>query len=167
MLNQLESLKKQVGGSNTLVDNWLTIRKQLLVTYYNVVGIKPGKASLAMLNEKTLDNFCQNLVDYLSAGHFNIYERLVNEMEGSSPYIAAHQLYPLLEENTQQLMSQYDTWLEHAIDNGNCAELQQALSQIGEALEARFMLEDKLIVLAFNNDLRDASNTPDSLARPA
>ena len=104
MLNQLESLTERVRGSNKLVDRWLHVRKHLLVAYYNLVGIKPGKESFMRLNEKALDDFCQSLVDYLSDGHFNIYERIIREMEGTTPYLAASKLYPLLEANTQQII---------------------------------------------------------------
>ncbi len=161
MLNQLESLTERVRGSNKLVDRWLHVRKHLLVAYYNLVGIKPGKESFMRLNEKALDDFCQSLVDYLSDGHFNIYERIIREMEGTTPYLAASKLYPLLEANTQQIMDYYDSTLENAIDHDNYLEFQQALSDLGEALEERFTLEDKLISLVL-----DAS-PEDNIARPA
>ena len=141
MLNQLESLTERVRGSNKLVDRWLHVRKHLLVAYYNLVGIKP--------------------VDYLSDGHFNIYERIIREMEGTAPYLAASKLYPLLEANTQQIMDYYDSTLENAIDHDNYLEFQRALSDLGEALEERFTLEDKLISLVL-----DAS-PEDNIARPA
>ena len=165
MLNQLENLTERVGGSNKLVDRWLHVRKHLLVAYYNLVGIKPGKESYMRLNEKALDDFCQSLVDYLSNGHFNIYVRFIREMEGNSPYLAATKLYPLLEANTQQIMDYYDSTLENAIDQDNYLEFQQALSDIGEALEQRFTLEDNLIALALDHNLK-ASNE-DNVARPA
>ncbi|EOV2668255.1 TPA: sigma D regulator [Enterobacter ludwigii] len=165
MLNQLESLTERVRGSNKLVDRWLHVRKHLLVAYYNLVGIKPGKESFMRLNEKALDDFCQSLVDYLSDGHFNIYERIIREMEGTSPYLTASKLYPLLEANTQQIMNYYDSALENAIDHDNYLEFQQALSDLGEALEERFSLEDKLIALVLDNDSK-ASNE-DNIARPA
>lgn len=57
MLNQLENLTERVGGSNKLVDRWLQVRKHLLVAYYNLVGLKPGKESFMRLNEKALDDF--------------------------------------------------------------------------------------------------------------
>lgn len=159
MLNQLENLTERVGGSNELVDRWLQVRKHLLVAYYNQVGLKPGKESFMRLNEKALDDFCQSLVDYLSSGHFSIYERIIGEMEGDTPLLAATRLYPQLEANTQQMMDYYDTCLENAIDHDNYLEFQQALSDIGESLEARFALEDKLIALAvahnLSNDVRD------------
>ena len=165
MLSQLESLTERVRGSNKLVDRWLHVRKHLLVAYYNLVGIKPGKESFMRLNEKALDDFCQSLVDYLSDGHFNIYERIIREMEGTSPYLTASKLYPLLEANTQQIMNYYDSTLENAIDHDNYLEFQQALSDLGEALEERFSLEDKLIALVLDNDSK-ASNE-DNIARPA
>ena len=165
MLNQLESLTESVRGSNKLVDRWLHVRKHLLVAYYNLVGIKPGKESFMRLNEKALDDFCQGLVDYLSDGHFNIYERIIREMEGTSPYLTASKLYPRLEANTQQIMNYYDSTLENAIDHDNYLEFQQALSDLGEALEERFSLEDKLIALVLDNDSK-ASNE-DNIARPA
>ena len=165
MLNQLESLTERVRGSNKLVDRWLHVRKHLLVAYYNLVGLKPGKESFMRLNEKALDDFCQSLVDYLSDGHFNIYERIIREMEGTTPYLAASKLYPLLEANTQQIMDYYDSTLENAIDHDNYLEFQQALSDLGEALEERFTLEDKLIALALDHGL-DVGHE-DNVARPA
>ena len=165
MLNQLQSLTERVRGNNKLVDRWLHVRKHLLVAYYNLVGIKPGKESFMRLNEKALDDFCQSLVDYLSDGHFNIYERIIREMEGTTPYLAASKLYPLLEANTQQIMDYYDSTLENAIDHDNYLEFQQALSDLGEALEERFTLEDKLIALVLDNNLN--ISTSDNVARPA
>lgn len=165
MLNQLESLTERVRGSNKLVDRWLHVRKHLLVAYYNLVGIKPGKESFMRLNEKALDDFCQSLVDYLSDGHFNIYERIIREMEGTTPYLAASKLYPLLEANTQQIMDYYDSTLENAIDHNNYLEFQQALSDLGEALEERFTLEDKLIALVLDNDVNTSNE--ENVARPA
>ena len=149
MLNQLESLKERIHGHHRLVDRWLNIRKHLLVAYYNLVGLKPGKESFMRLNEKALDDFCQRLVDYLSAGHFSIYERIIHKMEGNSPLLNADKIWPLLDANTQQIMDYYDSALENAIDQDNVYAFQQALSDIGEALEARFLLEDQLIMLTF------------------
>ncbi|GHD97735.1 MULTISPECIES: sigma D regulator [Pseudocitrobacter] len=162
MLNQLESLTEHVGGSNKLVDRWLNIRKQLLIAYSNLIGIKPGKESFIRLNEKALDDFCQRLVDYLSSCHFSIYERILHKLEGDAALLTATKIWPKLEANTQQIMDYYDSSLETAIDHDNCFEFQQALSDIGEALEARFVLEDKLIMLVL-----DAMHNNAGIKRPA
>lgn len=151
MLNQLENLTERVGGSNELVDHWLHARKHLLVAYYNMVGIKPNKESHTALDEKALDTFCQGLVDYLSSGHFNIYNRIMSKLEDENPSSDATQIYSKLETNTQKIMDLYDSHLENAIDADDWSGFQQVLSQVGELLEAHFSLEDKLIMLAIDN----------------
>ncbi|WP_158781646.1 sigma D regulator [Pantoea sp. BAV 3049] len=168
MLNQLEVLTARVGGCSDLVDFCLRSRKQLLVAYYQMVGIKPNKDSLTTLDENALDTFCQSLVDYLSTGHFTIYERFIEEMEGSEQLAKAALIYPSLQANTEQIMQVYDSHLENAIDDDNCLAFQTALSAVGEALEARFTLEDKFIQLALNKNSEQLGAANDSsLARPA
>ena len=151
MLNQLENLTERVGGSNELVDHWLHARKHLLVAYYNMVGIKPNKESHTALDEKALDTFCQSLVDYLSSGHFNIYNRIMSKLEDENPSTGITQIYSKLEQNTQKIMDLYDSHLENAIDADDWSQFQQVLSQVGELLETHFSLEDKLITLAIDN----------------
>lgn len=168
MLNQLDVLTARVGGCSELVDFCLLSRRQLLVTYYQMAGIKPNKESPTPLDEKALDAFCQNLVDYLSNGHFTLYERFIQELEGTEFLATAAQIYPSLQENTAQIMQLYDKHFEAAIDHDNNLRFQQALSVVGEALESRFTLEDKFIQLALekNAGLPSAANDA-SLARPA
>ncbi|MFS2224389.1 sigma D regulator [Pantoea sp. B65] len=168
MLNQLDILAARVGGSNELVDLWLNARRQLLAAYYQLVGIKPNKDSLTVLDDKALDNFCQKLVDYLSTGHFSMYERIIAGLPGDSPSLAASQIYPALQANTEQIMNYYDTHLETAIDDDNYLLFQQALSGVGEALETRFTLEDRLIQLAYDDQARALPVANDhNLVRPA
>lgn len=168
MLNQLEILTARVGGCSELVDFCLQSRKQLLVAYYQMVGIKPNKESLSTLDENALDNFCQNLVDYLSTGHFTAYERFIKELEGTEQLAVAALIYPSLKANTAQIMQVYDSHLEIAIDHDNYQEFQAALSAVGEALESRFTLEDKFIglVLERNEENQSAANE-ENFARPA
>ncbi|QDY40575.1 sigma D regulator [Candidatus Pantoea soli] len=168
MLTQLDNLTRRVGGGNEFVDAWLRDRRQLLVAYYALIGMKPHKEALSALDEEALDGFCHYLVDYLSAGHFGIYERIIKEMEGDSPMIASAQIFPALESNTDRIMQLYDSHLQQAINDDNCVDFQQALSEVGEALESRFTLEDKLIQLAWDNQLARPPVANDStIARPA
>ena len=168
MLNQLEVLTARVGGCSELVDFCLRSRKQLLVTYYQVAGIKPNKETLTTLDENALDTFCLNLVDYLSTGHFTVYQRFIKELEGTEQLAKAWLIYPSLKANTDRIMQVYDSHLEDAIDHDNYREFQNALSIVGEALEARFTLEDKFIQLALDNmaENQEAANAC-TLARPA
>lgn len=168
MLTQLDDLTERVGGGNELVDTWLRARRQLLVTYYELIGLKPQKDALTALDEQALDAFCHNLVDYLSTGHFSVYEHIVSEMQGDSPLLVAAQLYPALEANTDRIMQLYDGHLQQAINDDNCTGFQQALSEVGEVLESRFTLEDKLVQLAWEQQLARPPVANDShIARPA
>ncbi|MCL2895953.1 sigma D regulator [Brenneria tiliae] len=153
MLNQLQSLTDLVGGNNALIDQWLQARKQLLIAYYHLVGIKPNKEKLSPLDEKALDEFCHNLVDYLSIGHFHVYERILPEAAvfGEQKKAFFNQLDEALKSNTEQIMASYDGHLAAAIDDENCIEFQQALSRVGETLAERFALEDNVIRLIFDN----------------
>ncbi|WP_410012660.1 sigma D regulator [Sodalis sp. C49] len=168
MLNQLDILAQRVGGSNELIDQWILARRKLLIAYYHLIGLKPNKEKHTPLDENALDDFCHKLVDYLSAGHFHIYDRIVQDADdtSSSKRIISTQLYPALQENTKQIMAFYDSQLETAIDHDNCMEFQQALSGVGEALATRFALEDKLIqqALEYKADYLasvPAANNPD------
>lgn len=171
MLNRLERLTQRVGGSNELVDQWLHARKELLVSYCTLVGLKPNKEKHTPLNEKALDNFCHNLVDYLSAGHFHLYQRVIDEVEGANSPIKlqAAKIYPALELNTEAIMAFHDSYTENDIDDDNAFAFHYALSDVGEALDARFKLEDQLITLAFdrsNHEEKPPANE-EHLARPA
>ena len=88
-------------------------------------------------------------VDYLSAGHFHIYDRIIKQVEGAaSPKMSlAVNIYPKLWANTEQIMAFHDRYTEVDIDQEVCLEFHRALSDIGETLAARFALEDKLIQL--------------------
>lgn len=170
MLNRLESLTQNVGGNNDLVDQWLQARKQLLVAYYTLVGVKPNKGKHTPLNEKALENLCHNLLDYLSAGHFHIYDKIIQQVEGAASLEStqATRIYPKLQHNTEQIMAFHDRYSKAEMDDDLCLAFHQSLSDIGEMLEARFELEDQLIRLAIQawQQNRQAANHADTLARP-
>lgn len=161
MLNRLESLAERVGGSNKLIDPWLESRKTLLVAYYNLVGIKPNKEKNIPLDEKALIAFGHSLVDYLSSCHFHIYDRILIQEEGtSSPNLATgKKSYRFLEENTQKIMAFYDNYVEKGINEDTILQLDEDLSTVGELLEIRFTLEDKLIQEVINNWASNRSST--------
>ncbi|WP_114196071.1 sigma D regulator [Edaphovirga cremea] len=171
MLKSLERLTQRVGGSNELIDQWLCAREELLVAYYALIGLKPNKEKHTPLNENALENFCHCLVDYLSAGHFHVYDRIVKDVVGadSSAMLITSKIYPALQQNTATIMAFHDSYTDTHIDDDQVYDLHQALSDIGEALEARFIQEDQLITLAadFTAIARQPVSNNSDLARPA
>jgi len=88
---------------------------------------------LVDLSQALLSRFCDSLVDYLSAGHFRVFQRLS---------LAPHS-YALIGATTQAGVSFNDRF-----GNGGeieLADVKQALEQMARLLGARFELEDRLL----------------------
>ncbi|ATG88646.1 Rsd/AlgQ family anti-sigma factor [Methylomonas koyamae] len=91
-----------------------------------------------------LSEFSQLLIDYISLGHFGIYEHLLTDRpEQSSALSYAERIYPAFSKITASAVSFSDTYDEgrrkFRTDN-----LLQDLSVLGEHLAERMELEDRL-----------------------
>jgi regulator of sigma D len=75
MLESCQNAQERWGGVHLLIDRWLQERHEL-VRAYDALGAKPEALGE---NRKPLQEFCGVLVDYVSAGHFEIYEQLTGE----------------------------------------------------------------------------------------
>lgn len=146
MLEGIKNAKERWGGVHQIIDRWLNERQEVIVLFCAIQGLQPYSPKNTPVAVK-VQAFCQVLMDYCSAGHFEIYEQLVKEAEefndGSVAMIK--EIYPKLEEITSVCVSfndKYDT-PEHCEEK--IAQLDKDLSRLGELLEERFDLEDKLI----------------------
>ncbi|CAM3475788.1 sigma D regulator [Parendozoicomonas haliclonae] len=154
MLEGCKSAKERWGGVSDLIDGWLNERQNMLVLYCSMTGADPQGDDSRPLQEK-LRNFCQLLVDYVSAGHFEIYEQLEQEAVefGDKDALASsQQLFKAIQKNTGACLDFNDS----CETLGNIAELQATLSMIGETLEERFSLEDQLIAMLHNSHKDEA-----------
>lgn len=147
MLQQLESVKSKWGGKSLVIDKWLLERQALLVSYCQLAGINAHDDCLPDADE--ISEFCGALLDYLSAGHFEIFELLV---EGdASGLTLKDELYPRLAETTDAALSFNDAFAD-ALSPEQAAKLDKALANLGETLEERFALEDELIAHVHKNE---------------
>jgi regulator of sigma D len=89
---------------------------------------------LADLSQALLSRFCDSLVDYLSAGHFRVFQRL------SVPPRA----YALIESSTQAGMAFNDRFGDPAGDL-HLTDVREALERLARLLSLRFELEDELL----------------------
>jgi len=124
------------------VGAFLAQRQRLLVAFCRLAGVEPftDKRAVASL----LQEFCQQLMDYTALVHFELLEQLAGEGSSSAEGGVLSELYPSLAENTElavQFNDQFDS-SDHVLD---LDDLDQELSSIGEALAARFDLEDRAI----------------------
>lgn len=140
MLQQLESVKSKWGGKSHVIDKWLLERQALLVSYCRLAGINQQTECLPDADE--ISDFCSALLDYLSAGHFEIFELLVeNDEKGQQ---LKEDLYPQLTKTTDAALSFNDKFAE-AVSAEQASGFDVALATLGETLEERFALEDELI----------------------
>jgi len=128
--------------SNELIAKLQNERREVWSLYCNVAELKPFSANDAV--KSLLTQFSQLLVDYVSLGHFGVYERLLAGTERRSRVLTvAKELYPEFSKTTDAAISFNDKY-----DNVEKVEvfedLEQDLSILGESLAKRIDLEDRL-----------------------
>ncbi len=122
-------------------------RNNVLSQYYNLasaVDQNPGS------DEETLEllqEFCQDLVDYLATGHFEIYRRIEEGEERRTDIVSlADKIFNKFAETTQVAVAfndLYDT--SDNFDPEVLNQLPDQLSRLGEELATRIDLEDRFI----------------------
>lgn len=130
----------------TLVKAWLDERQQLIVLLCTLQGIR-GLGS-QQPQHKQLQQFCELLMDYISAGYFEVYRELVNEarhFHRENPALTQHILLQL-DESTDEALA-FNADFENPGTNAQLkAQLPQRISHLMQTLEERFALEDQLIL---------------------
>ncbi|MCF6437543.1 MULTISPECIES: Rsd/AlgQ family anti-sigma factor [Pseudoalteromonas] len=147
MLSRLEQAQEKWGGSHSVIDAWLAERQELLLQYCKIAGFSPyDKKDHALPDQLQIQSFCQILMDYLSAGHFEIYDNLVEACEEKGPDSAklAQALYPRIADTTDVALDFNDKYAENSQEQV-LRDFDRDLSNLGEVLELRFELEDELI----------------------
>ncbi|WP_336367448.1 sigma D regulator [Marinobacter sp. C2H3] len=145
MLEHCQNARERWGGVSELIDRWLRGRQELLVQYCDL----SSHAELAP-SDGLRDQFvrlCEMLVDYVSAGHFEIYEQLIQEAReyNDGGLELASQLYPRIEQTTEVVLAFNDRVDGRTLTEADLTSLFAELSRLGETLESRFELEDCLI----------------------
>lgn len=162
MLTRLENAQKNWGGAHSAIDNWLEERKTMLVLYCQLSGVKTqsNPKQLSLPSKDDIQQFCQIMLDYLSAGHFEVYEQIISQCgikheEGKE---LAERIFPQINATTQVCLSFNDKYAESNADEDG-ESFDQDLSTLGEALEERFELEDQLIGTMYETEVVSANQS--------
>ena len=143
MTKETSDRQERRGAGSELITNMLAERKQLLGLLLQASSMS-GESS-DELDHDLLDEFCQVLVDYIAAGHFGLYERIIEGTERrKSVAKLAVNLYPLIDEATQIALVFNEKYSADRM-NINLAQLHKDLSVLGESLTNRIDYEDQLI----------------------
>lgn len=121
-------------------------RNNVLSEFYNLASQAENQDdSDAILD--TLQEFCQDLVDYLATGHFEIYRRIEEGDERRDDMIQlAREIYDKITGTTQIAIAfndLYDTSSD--FDPSVMEQLPTQLSRLGQELATRIDLEDRFI----------------------
>lgn len=129
--------------TNKMIDELLEERRQVWSLYCHIAELRPYTADKPV--ESLLQEFCQVLIDYLSLGHFGIYQRIVNGQERRRTVIqVAEEIYPRIAETTEKAVEFNDKY-EKLHGAKIIHTLSEDLSKLGEELAARSELEDRLV----------------------
>lgn len=143
MLENCKSAKERWGGVNEIIDRWLQERQDMLVLYCQL-------SQAERFDEKDeeqvlrLRKLCQIMVDYVSAGHFEVYDQLIKEaqeFEDKAALTEAASLFETIDQTTEVILDINDKYLEQ----DDLSSLSDDLSNLGPVLEQRFESEDRMI----------------------
>ncbi|GAB2189740.1 sigma D regulator [Sessilibacter sp. MAH2] len=160
MLEGCRTAQERWGGVNEIIDRWLAERQELLVLFCSLSGVKSFQDSDPEYGPKIL-KLCQLLVDYVSAGHFEVYENLIEEgrhFEDTEGLKKAADYYQTIDKTTESLLDFNDKYAE--IDD--LSTLVGDLSIMGETLAHRFEAEDQMIDVLHNAHKHEALSTEKS-----
>jgi regulator of sigma D len=117
-------------------------RQEVWSLYSHIIDLKPFTADDKVKN--ILTRFSQLLVDYVSLGHFGVYERLLAGKERRQRILAfANAIYPEFSTTTDAAISFNDKY-ENIEEMNSFENLERDLSALGESLAKRVDLEDRL-----------------------
>ena len=150
------SPNEQFRTVEELLTRWLKERRALLGRYTEIAVALDSNPDGDTLKERQ-ESLCELLVDYVSAGHFEVFHELLSEAEafadGSSAI--AGKLIPAIGDTTEVILA----YEEKYSGRDNHAEaLKRDLSSLGEVLESRFVMEDRLIAGLHNRHRRLVSD---------
>ncbi len=124
-------------------------RNEMLSQYCLLAGSNSEKNTTDQdgLNEaELLQEFCENLIDYLARGQFELYQRITDGKERRQDIVSlAKTIYPRIAESTNYAVDFNDEFDKCEKSIGKFDQYGDRLSKLGEELAIRFELEDQLI----------------------
>ncbi len=143
MLDNCKDNRERWQAVETLLQGWLKERREVLVKYAAIAANLERDTEKASV-DAGLERLCQLLVDYVSVGHFEVFYELIREAEAfaDGSDTIANEIIPRIGDTTEVILGfdeKYPT--EEQEDPG------ADMSLLGEVLESRFELEDRLITL--------------------
>ena len=143
MLDNCKDNRERWQAVESLLQGWLKERREVLVKYTAIAATLERDSDNSSITE-SIARLCQLLVDYVSVGHFEVFYELIREAEafadGSGEL--ANEIIPRIGDTTEVILG-----FDEKYPAGGQRDLDADLSFLGEVLESRFELEDRLIAV--------------------
>lgn len=127
------------------IRRWYHQREEILARMHRLHLLLSSPAAEEATLPTSLGRFCQQLIDYVSMGHFVIYGQLIRpaHLTSSSTLL---QLYHTIATTTDSVL-EFNACLEQCRCQQSVARLGIQLDRLGTQLHTRFALEDTLVSL--------------------
>jgi regulator of sigma D len=145
MLDTQTAKIDNIDNKSEAVSNWLAERSQVIVMYCRLSGFRN---QTKLPGNEQINGFCDVLIDYVSAGHFEVYQQIANDCEinGPSSIQLLNELYPDISKTTDVVVDFNEKYSKMMADDPDMmSKFDQDLSVLGEAIAKRVDLEDDLI----------------------
>ena len=141
----VEVNQERRGGSHSQLHTLLETRKETLSLFNQLAEMRPFKPDRE--SQLMLQEFCEAIVDYTASAHFQLY-RFIDEGTERRTDISdlSSKVYPQISDMTKVILA-FNEKYDCSDQCNNLGDLADDLSQLGEVLADRIVLEDQLINL--------------------
>ncbi len=120
-------------------------RHEVWSLYCQIAELKPFNRNTDV--KLILKQFSEVLIDYVSLGHFGIYDRILSGTERRDNILtSANAYYSEFSKTTDEVVAFNDRY-DHTNRKFQIENLESDLSSLGESLAKRMEIEDKLCTL--------------------
>lgn len=135
-------MTEEISKNTDLIEELREERSAVWALYCKLAGMTP-LANIASV-KPLLSEFSQLLIDYVSLGHFGVYEHLLNDKKDQTSTLSiANQIYPKFSSTTASAVDFTDVY-DGKNKSFNIENFVSDLSKLGENLADRMELEDQL-----------------------
>lgn len=144
-MGTVEASQERRVESHSHLHTLLETRKESLSLFNQLAEMRPFSPDRE--SQLLLQEFCEAIVDYTASAHFQLYRFIDDGTERRSDISKlADKVYPQIADMTKVILA-FNEKYDDSDHSNDLAELAGDLSQLGEVLADRILLEDQLINL--------------------
>ncbi|SBS26951.1 Regulator of sigma D [Marinomonas spartinae] len=144
MLERCKTAQERWGGVHDIIDRWLKQRQHLIESWVTLRDLE----EYTQMDTPKIQHLCELLVDYVSVGHFNVYEQLAleaQEFKDDSALKLLNELMPEIDESTEVALEFNDKYDTQKHVSAQLEALPCSMKTLAVVMAERFQLEDRLI----------------------